>query len=163
MSTLRSLVRSFRFAGRGIAAGFMRERNLRIHGCAAVFVVLAGIWQKLSAAAWAVELLCCALVIALELVNTALEAACDALHPARSPSIALAKDAAASAVLIAACASVVIWLIILLQEPFNEQNLREAFRQQIWPRWALLAWAAVSATAVCVLPYSKTKEEPNDD
>ena len=115
MSTLRSLVRSFRFAGRGIAAGFMRERNLRIHGCAAVFVVLAGIWQKLSAAAWAVELLCCALVIALELVNSAIERSVESPDPAHWRAAGGAKDMAAGAVLAFSIASAAVGVMLFWQ------------------------------------------------
>ena len=42
-----------------------------------------------------------ALVLVAELVNTAIENVCDALHPSRHPLIGAAKDCASAAVLVA--------------------------------------------------------------
>ncbi len=56
-------------------------------------------------------MLAAAAVLALELVNTALEHLADHLHPDDHPAIRMAKDCAAGAVLIAAAAAVVIGLL----------------------------------------------------
>ena len=53
-------------------------------------------------------LLCCALVLSLELVNTALEALSDLISPEWHPLAKLAKDAAAGAVLVGSVVSVVV-------------------------------------------------------
>lgn len=109
---LRALARSFGFALRGICYGIRTQRNLRIHVVALLTVVIFNRIAQLSVIHWCVELLCCMLVISLELVNTALEAACDKFSTERHPLIGHAKDAAAGAVLIAAIGAVVIALLI---------------------------------------------------
>ena len=53
-----------------------------------------------------------AFVLALELMNTAVERACDAITKDKHPLIKLAKDAAAGAVLVGAIASVVIGVLM---------------------------------------------------
>ena len=105
-------LRSFRYAGAGIAHAVRTERNLRVHLTAAVLAHLLGIMAELPSGEMAVISLCCGLVIGLELVNTAVEAVCDRVSPQQDPLIRIAKDAAAGAVLAAAGFSVLtaVWL-----------------------------------------------------
>ena len=57
--------------------------------------------------------LACALVLALELVNTAVEAVVDLVSPEPHPLAGVAKDAAAAAVLLASLGAVVVGLAVL--------------------------------------------------
>ena len=57
-------------------------------------------------------LFCIALVLSLEMLNTAVEKLADQTHPERHPQIGLVKDVAAGAVLWAAVLSVVIGAIV---------------------------------------------------
>ncbi len=59
-------------------------------------------------------LLCCALVLSLELVNTAAEALTDLISPGPHPLAEAAKDAAAGAVLVASIGSVLVGAAVLL-------------------------------------------------
>ncbi len=54
------------------------------------------------------------LVLALELLNSAVESLIDRLHPEIAPEIKLAKDVAAAAVLVATIGSVVVGLLMLI-------------------------------------------------
>ena len=158
MKKLAALARSFRYAGRGIVRSVRAERNLRIHLCAVVFVILTGAFERLSAAHWAIELVCCALVISLELVNTALESVCDALCPEQNVGIGAAKDACAGAVLAAALFSAAVWVVILLRGDGNAARLCEAFSHPVLP--CLLAlWAFGSALIVFLPEKSNDTEE----
>ncbi|RRJ66708.1 diacylglycerol kinase family protein [Paenibacillus oralis] len=103
---------SFRYALEGIAASLKTQRNLRFHCFAAVVVIAASFYFALPPRDIAVLLLTIALVISLELVNTAIEAAVDLITPERHPLAKLAKDAAAGAVLAAAVFAVVIGVLI---------------------------------------------------
>ena len=58
--------------------------------------------------------LACALVLGLELVNTALEAVVDLASPELHPLAKVAKDAAAGAVLVASGGAVLVALAVLL-------------------------------------------------
>lgn len=96
----------FRHAARGIAVCIGRERNFRIHLTAAGYSAALGLWMRFDRIHWAALFLTQALVLALELVNTAVEAAVDLSCPEYHPVAGLAKDAAAGAVLVAAAFSV---------------------------------------------------------
>lgn len=110
------LKKSFGYAFEGIAAVIRKERNMKIHCCAMILVVLAGTILQIPAWKWCICFCLFGLVMALELVNTAVEAVVDLVTEDRKPLAKLAKDAAAGAVLIAAIMSVVAGLILFLPE-----------------------------------------------
>lgn len=72
-----------------------------------------GAWLKITRAEWAVIVFTIALVLILEGLNTAIEAAIDLSSPNFHPLAKKAKDLAAGMVLIAAIASVIVGLLIL--------------------------------------------------
>ena len=125
----KKLLRSFGYAFRGIGWAIRTQRNLRIHLVATVYVLLFAWIAKLSAVHLCLELLCCMLVIALELVNSALERICDGITREHRPWIRDAKDAAAGAVLIAAIGSVVLALVIFFCGGYLSQ-VQRTFAQQ---------------------------------
>lgn len=108
-----NLLRRARFALAGLGHAYRHERSFRTHCIAAVFAAAATIWLRpgwLWAALIAVAI---ALVLALELVNTALEHLLDGLHPADAGFVAIAKDCAAAAVLVASILSLVLFFMML--------------------------------------------------
>lgn len=91
----------FGYALRGIGRALRSERNLRFHVCAAGYVVFFGLrFYRFEAAEWAVLALCIAGVLALELVNSALERAVDKPDLAHWRAAGEVKDMAAGGVLI---------------------------------------------------------------
>ena len=98
-------MKCFVYAARGFAYAVRTQRNMRVHLGAAFYVVLAGFVTGLSAAEWAAVLLCIGLVVALELVNTAIEYTCDSITKEYAQPVKHAKDCAAGAVL---CASAIV-------------------------------------------------------
>lgn len=108
------LFKSFRFAINGIAHTFQNERNFRIHCAITVLVLGLSAWLKISPVEWCLILLCIGLVLAMELINTALEAIVDLASPEKTELARIAKDTAAAAVFCVSMISVVIGLIILL-------------------------------------------------
>ena len=111
---LTSLLRSFRYAFCGIAWALRTQRNLRIHAVATAAVVTLGFVQNLQAWEWCAVLGCAALVLAAELMNSALEVLCDRVTTEPDERIRHAKDAAAGAVLVCAIFSVVVAAIVFL-------------------------------------------------
>lgn len=110
------LHKSFGYAFEGIAAVIKRERNMKIHCCAMILVVMAGTILQIPAWKWCICFCLFGLVMALEMVNTAVEAVVDFVTEERKPLAKLAKDAAAGAVLIAAIMSVAAGLIMFIPE-----------------------------------------------
>ncbi len=109
-----SLYHSFGYAFEGIWTGIVRERNMKIHCLAIIFVTLAGTLFEITPVEWCICLLLFGLVAGLELVNTAVEAVVDLVTEEKKPLAKLAKDTAAGAVLFAAVISVIIGCIIFL-------------------------------------------------
>ena len=108
------LRKTFGYAFEGILTGIRKERNMRIHTAAMILVVFFGTVLGLSATEWCICLVLFGLVMALELVNTAVEAVVDLVTEERKPLAKIAKDTAAGAVLIAAIMAAVIGGIIFL-------------------------------------------------
>jgi len=90
------------------------QRNLRIHGTIAAAVIIAGIGLRISRTEWALVVTLMALVIGLELLNTAIEALVDLTSPEAHPLAKVAKDTAAGAILIVSAGSAAAGLIIFL-------------------------------------------------
>ncbi len=96
-----SLAAGFGYAFAGLAAAWRTQRNVRIHALIAVIVLVAAAALRVPSWGWAVLALAIAVVFAVELLNTALEAVVDLASPGEHPLAKRAKDIAAGAVLIA--------------------------------------------------------------
>ena len=105
--------RRFRFALQGIRAAWRNETSFRTHCAATVFVVLVLFIKRPEPVWWAILLLTCAMVMAAELINTALEQALDHLSPQPHPAVGLAKDCAAGAVLVLGICAVCVFIAFL--------------------------------------------------
>ncbi|RJX38281.1 diacylglycerol kinase family protein [Paenibacillus pinisoli] len=106
-------LKSVRVAMSGIGFALRTQRHMQIHCAAAALVIGLGWLLSLSAVEWALILFAIALVVSLELVNTAIEQAVDLASPERHPIAKAAKDTAAGAVLAATFAAIAIGVIIL--------------------------------------------------
>ena len=110
----RSFWQSLGFAIAGVRHAFRSQRNLRIHGVIAGVVIIAALVLRISRAERAVVVSLIALVIGLELLNTAIEALVDLSSPTSHPLAKIAKDTAAGAILLVALGSLAVGLIIFL-------------------------------------------------
>lgn len=163
MEELLKLLRGFRYAMRGIVYGVRTQRNMRIHLAALATVCIAGHIARLTVTHWCLVLLCCMAVLSLELVNTALEAACDAVSRQRHPLLGHAKDAAAGAVLVSAIGSVVI-AAVLLRYGYGESGeyymqLARLWRCHPWTRLALVLWGLAVAVFVFLPSYLQKRKK----
>lgn len=104
---------AFGHAGRGIVV-LLGEAHGRIHAAATVAVILLGLWLGISATDWALLVICIALVLAAEAINTAVERVVDLVSPQWHPLARDAKDLAAGGVLIAAIGAAVVGVIVFL-------------------------------------------------
>jgi len=110
----RNVWQSLAFALAGMRHALQSQRNLRIHVAIAAAVVIAGLALRIDRSEWAVVVTLIALVIGLELLNTAIEALVDLASPVPHPLAKVAKDTAAGAILAAAIGSAIAGLIIFL-------------------------------------------------
>lgn len=105
---------SFRAALNGAWHTLRTQPNAWIELAALTAVALAGLWLGISAVEWALLGLTAFLVLALEAVNTAIEAVVDLVSPEWHPLARTAKDAAAGALIFAVLGSLVVAAAILL-------------------------------------------------
>ena len=94
---LTRFARGFVYAYNGIRAAVQEERNFRFHLCAALYAFVAAYWAQLPAVETALIALCVAAVLALELVNSAIERAVDKPDTTHWWTAGAAKDMAAVA------------------------------------------------------------------
>ena len=137
---MKSFIKSFGYAFRGIAYCIGKERNLRIHICFLVYMfgfLTVHDFFEVSRTQFAILAAVSAHVIALELVNTGIEKAVDlAADEKILPLAKIAKDAAAGAVLVSAIGAVAVGLLILYQ-PDAFSAMSDYYKNNI-PEFVLL-------------------------
>ena len=106
--------KSFGYASEGILHAFKSELNFKVHILATIIVIFAGLMTGLSMSEWLVIILLFGGMLALEMVNSAIERTVDAITVNRDPLAKQAKDLAAGAVLIFAITSAIIGLFIFI-------------------------------------------------
>lgn len=94
------------FALAGLVTALRSENSFRVHLLAAVAVLGILAWRRPMALWWAMIIVTLMVVLATELINTAVEHLADHLHPDRHPRIKIVKDCAAAAVLIASLGAI---------------------------------------------------------
>lgn len=96
------------FALAGIRDCWRGEASFRTQGALAGLALIALIVLRPAPLWWAMVALSCGMVLALELVNSAVEAVIDRMHPEIHPAIRLAKDMLAGAVLVMSFAALAV-------------------------------------------------------
>jgi diacylglycerol kinase (ATP) len=106
--------RRFLFGLAGIRDGYRRERSFRSHlALSAAAVGLLLVLQPI-AVWWALLLCALSMSLGLELINSAIEALIDHLHPAIHPAIGSVKDMASGGVLVANLGTIAVALAMVI-------------------------------------------------
>jgi diacylglycerol kinase len=115
----QTILKAFSNAFNGLGYFFLLERNAKVQLAFATIVVVLAVGFGVSTTQWIAVLLCIAMVLCLEMVNTALEKICDVVQEEYHPVIKIVKDVAAGAVLLACIVATIIGGIIFLPKIFN--------------------------------------------
>lgn len=140
---MKALIKSFSCAARGARLASVKERNLRIHLLATIVVLSLGWLGQVETWAFIGLMLCCALVMCAECLNTAIESLCDRLAPERHPAIRDVKDIAAGGVLICAVFSAAIACVVFLRPEVLSNLAQHAVE--------LIVLAMLTFAAICVV------------
>ncbi|MGB9839227.1 diacylglycerol kinase [Thermovenabulum sp.] len=108
MKKSRNIFESFYYAFSGLIFAFRTQRNIRIHFFIAIFVIIISRYLNLSNFELLAVILSITLVIAAEMINTAIEATIDLVTKNYHPLARIAKNVAAGAVLITAINAIVV-------------------------------------------------------
>lgn len=103
----------------GLEYTINHERNFEIELAFAMLVTILSFILKVSLIEWTILVLVISMVLALEMINTAIERCVDLVTKDYKELAKLAKDIAAGAVLITSMFSVVIGIIIFLPKIIN--------------------------------------------
>lgn len=111
----RTLTASMEFAITGIKTAFKEESNMRKHVLLALIVIISGVLFQVSALEWLFLLVSILLVIAFEIMNSAIECVVDLATDYHFHILAKrAKDMAAGAVLMVSLLAVLVGIIIFI-------------------------------------------------
>lgn len=117
-SAVRSFFKAFHYAANGIVHSLRTERNVKFHAVALIIVTVAGLLTGLSTVEWMIVLVLFGGMLALEMINTAIERVVDLVTTDHHPLAGQAKDVGSGAVLVFAIISAIIGLIIFIPKWF---------------------------------------------
>ncbi len=158
---MKKQLKSFGCAIKGFFGAVCSEGHLRFHLVAAVYVLVFSSFYNFTAAQWAVLIILIALVIAAELVNTAIEDTCDAVTTEQNEHIRRAKDMAAGAVLVLSIAAAAIAVIFFWNLEVIK-NIFAYFSQNIPMLILLIISAVVSVLFIAISPAKIIKKFKKD-
>ena len=159
MKDLKSLLRSFMYAFKGLGWMISHERNFRIHltflGFMTYFLVRFD-YFVLSRTEVALLIITSALGLASEMINTAIEKTNDAATKGLNNAVKVAKDVAAGAVLVFAISSVFVGVAILWQ-PVAFKSLYIHFSENLLS--LVLFVIAIIISMIFIFKFDFTKKE----
>lgn len=112
--SIKRIIKSFGYAINGVKVAYKDEPNMKIHVLMATIVILCAIFLKASLIEWLILLLLIGMVIAGEVLNTALENFVDLVTKEYNPLAGKVKDTAAGFVMVLAILAAIVGLIIFI-------------------------------------------------
>jgi len=112
----KKLLDSFNYAIEGILYSVRTQRNMRIHMIATLLVLTACFMYDISKVELLIITITITMVIATELINTAIESAIDVTTNYYHPLAKVAKNTSAGAVLVTAINAVLVGYIIFWEQ-----------------------------------------------
>ena len=113
------LLKSFKYSFKGLVVAFKEEQNFRIHLFLTILVIILMFLLKISIIESLILIICIALVIIAELVNSIFERIVDIMKPRLHDSAKKIKDMMAATVLVASIAALIVGLIIFIPKIFD--------------------------------------------
>jgi diacylglycerol kinase (ATP) len=117
-SFLVNRLKSVKYAFKGAFLLVTTENSIKVQFCIGILMSLLGFYYQISTTEWILQILCIALIMGLEGMNTAIEEIADFIHPEYHTKIGLIKDLAAGAVFIFAIAASIIGCLIYIPKIF---------------------------------------------
>jgi len=129
----RKFVESFNAAVEGFIYVLRTERNMRIHYLAAFFFILLGIYLNFTYLEIIALSVTVSLVLASEMINTAIEHIVDMVKAELDPIARIIKDIGAGAVLITSINAAIVGYILFSKKlPFDVALAMENVRKSPW-------------------------------
>ena len=104
--------RSIKFSIEGLAYAYRYEQSMWVHAIATTLTVALGIFLKIKLSEWAILFIALGSIAAMELINTAIEAAVDLTTLEINPLAKIAKDCGSAASFVLSLVAIVISLFV---------------------------------------------------
>jgi diacylglycerol kinase (ATP) len=117
--SIRSRLKSFRFAWDGIASFFQREHNAWLHFMATIAVFTTALLVGVTKTELLALVFAIGLVWMAEMFNTCIERVMDFVSEQKHPEIKFIKDLAAGAVLTASITALIIGAVVFIPKLFS--------------------------------------------
>ena len=111
--TLERLAKATAFSWAGLRAAIRHEEAFRLELMALIFVVPLGLWLGENGAERALLVGSWLLVLAVELINSAIEAVVDRIGSEKHELAGRAKDLGSAAVFCAIVSAITVWVVVL--------------------------------------------------
>ena len=105
-------IKSIKYSLDGLFYAYRYEQSLWIHGFAVLLAVILGIIFQIKLSEWAIIFIALGIILALELINTAIEAVVDLTTTEIHPLAKVAKDCGSAASFVMSIVSIVISLFV---------------------------------------------------
>jgi diacylglycerol kinase len=112
MSRTKKFFKSFKHAFDGLKYAMQSDQNISVHLVAALLVVSASIWLKVTPFEMAILGVTILVVISAEMVNTAIEKMVDLIVNHHRIEAKIAKDVAAGMVLVTVTGAIIVGILI---------------------------------------------------
>ena len=111
---IKRTLRTFKFSMDGLVYAYKNEQSMLIHAIGTVFTVALGLIFQIKLTEWALVFIALGVILASELINTAIEAAVDLCTLEIHPLAKIAKDCGSAATFVLTLVSVVICLLVFV-------------------------------------------------
>lgn len=105
-------IKSIKYSLDGLFYAYRYEQSLWIHGFAVLLAIILGVIFQIKLSEWAIIFIALGIILALELINTAIEAAVDLTTTEIHPLAKIAKDCGSAASFVMSIVSIVISLFV---------------------------------------------------
>ncbi len=104
--------KSVKYSIEGLYYAYRYEQSLWLHGLVTILAIIMGFIFKISFSEWAIIFIALGAILALELINTAIEAAVDLTTTNIHPLAKIAKDCGSAASFVMSIVSIVISMFV---------------------------------------------------
>ena len=111
---IRRTLRTFKFSFQGLAYAYKNEQSMLIHAIGSVVTIALGFIYSLTLTEWAIVFIALAVILASELINTAIEAAVDLCTLEIHPLAKIAKDCGSAATFVLTICAVIVCLMVFV-------------------------------------------------
>lgn len=112
--SFKRFLNSIKYSIDGLIYAYSNEQSLWLHGIGTIAILILGFLLQISFNQWAILIIALVVVLAVELLNTAVEAAVDLVTKEIHPLAKIAKDCGSAAGCVAGVMLTIISLFIFI-------------------------------------------------